>query len=389
MERRAHRRVAASRGTAMATLLCARIIAARVARAVVSPYYRYRYARALHAVRVGLAMLVSILVTTGINVPNGIWASVTVLVVIGGLQHHGNIRKRAVERALGTVLGAVVGLLLLIQLHLIGSAPLMYLLMSVAAGVCAYFAIGRPGYMALLTAVTICIVAGHGESTIATGLWRMLTVLVGIAIALAFAFALPLYATYSWRYLLARNLRECARLYTRIATGTPINPGEQLGTFAGLGERLVKQRSLMPSVAKEIDVPLERLEEIQRLHRSLISALEMIAAAALAAPADPGRAASAAGAGKREPQTYAVRATLLAMARALRFGSDTRVRLPADGRWPPGATAIVVADAQKLSGPEWLAQRFVEQVDQLRALLAETEARWNIERRTTLAMRRQ
>ncbi|HWX12446.1 MAG TPA: FUSC family protein, partial [Trinickia sp.] len=191
------------------------------------------------------------------------------------------------------------------------------------------------------------------------------------------------------RYLLARNLRECARLYTRIATGTPINPGEQLGTFAGLGERLVKQRSLMPSVAKEIDVPLERLEEIQRLHRSLISALEMIAAAALAAPADPGRAASAAGAGKREPQTYAVRATLLAMARALRFGSDTRVRLPADGRWPPGATAIVVADAQKLSGPEWLAQRFVEQVDQLRALLAETEARWNIERRTTLAMRRQ
>jgi uncharacterized membrane protein YccC len=288
----------------MATFLCARIIAARVARAVVSPYYRYRYARALHAVRVGLAMLVSILVTTGINVPNGIWASVTVLVVIGGLQHHGNIRKRAVERALGTVLGAVVGLLLLIQLHLIGSAPLMYLLMSVAAGVCAYFAIGRPGYMALLTAVTICIVAGHGESTIATGLWRMLTVLVGIAIALAFSFALPLYATYSWRYLLARNLRECARLYTRIVTGTPINPGEQLGAFAGLGERLVKQRSL------------------------------------------------------------------------------------ADGRWPPGATAIVAADAQKLSGPEWLAQRFAEQVDQLRALLAETEARWNIERRTTPAMRR-
>jgi uncharacterized membrane protein YccC len=340
----------------------------------------------LHGVRVGLAMLVSILVTTGINVPNGIWASVTVLVVIGGLQHHGNIRKRAVERALGTVLGAVVGLLLLIQLHLIGSAPLMYLLMSVAAGVCAYFAIGRPGYMALLTAITICIVAGHGESTIATGLWRMLTVLVGIAIALAFSFALPLYATYSWRYLLARNLRECARLYTRIATGTPIKPGEQLATFAGLGERLVKQRSLMPSVAKEIDVPLERLEEIQRLHRSLISALEMIATAA---PADPGRAASAIGAGKREPQIYAVRATLLAMARALRFGSETRVRLPADGRWPPGAAAIVVADTQKLSGPDWLAQRFAEQVDQLRALLAETEARWNIERRATPAVRLQ
>jgi uncharacterized membrane protein YccC len=371
----------------MATLLSARIIAARVARAVASPYYRYRYARALHAVRVGLAMLVSILVTTGINVPNGIWASVTVLVVIGGLQHHGNIRKRAVERALGTVLGAVVGLLLLIQFHLIGSAPLMYLLMSVAAGVCAYFAIGRPGYMALLTAITIFIVAGHGESTIATGLWRMLNVLVGIAIALAFSFALPLYATYSWRYLLARNLRECERLYARIAAGTPPEPGEQLAIFVGLGERLVKQRSLMPSVAKEIDMPLDRLEEIQRLLRSLISALEMIVTAAPAAPEGPGRAASAASAGKREPQTHAVCTTLHAMARALRFGSGTRVRLPADGRWPPGAAAIVVDDARKLSGPEWLAQRFAEQVKQLRALLAETEARWNIERRTTPAMR--
>jgi uncharacterized membrane protein YccC len=368
----------------MATLLSARIIAARVARTVVSPYYRYRYARALHAVRVGLAMLVSILVTTGISVPNGIWASVTVLVVIGGLQHHGNIRKRAVERALGTVFGAVVGLLLLIQLHLIGSAALMYLLMSVAAGVCAYFAIGRPGYMALLTAITIFIVAGHGESTIATGLWRMLNVLVGIAIALAFSFALPLYATYSWRYLLARNLRECERLYARIAAGTPPEPGEQLAIFVGLGERLVKQRSLMPSVAKEIDMPLDRLEEIQRLLRSLISALEMIVTAA---PEGPGRAASAVAAGKREPQTYAVCTTLLAMARALRFGSGTRVRLPADGRWPPGAAAIVVVDARKLSGPEWLAQRFAEQVEQLRALLAETEARWNIERRTTPAMR--
>lgn len=266
----------------MAILVPPRVLAVRLARAISSPYYRYRHARALHAMRVGLAMLASILVTTGINVPNGIWASVTVLVVIGGLQHHGNIRKRAAERALGTVLGAVVGLLLLVQLHLIGSMPLMYVLMSLAAGVCGYFAIGRPGYVALLAAITICIVAGHGESTIDTGLWRTLNVLIGIVVALAFSFALPLYATYSWRYLLARNLRECARLYTRIATGAPGEAGAQLAAFVALGQRLVKLRSLMPSVAKEIDVPLKELEAIQRLNRSILSALEMISTAALA-----------------------------------------------------------------------------------------------------------
>jgi len=364
----------------MPILLRPRALAARLARAVSSPYYRYRYARLLHAVRVGLAMLASILVTTGIDIPNGIWASVTVLIVIGGLQHHGNIRKRAVERAIGTVLGAVAGLLLLVQLHLIGSMPLMYLLMALAAGICGYFAIGRPGYIALLAAITICIVAGHGESTIDTGLWRMLNVLIGIGIALAFSFALPLYATYSWRYLLARNLRECARLYTRLATGEPVDSTEQLAAFAALGQRLVKLRSLMPSVAKEIDVPLKELESIQHLHRSILGALEMMSTATFAELRDEAMPARTA---RREGNVYAVRATLIAVARALRFGSNTKKWLPASGAWPPDAVPIVVTDSQALNGPRWLAERFASQVDELRALLAQTETHWNIERRST------
>jgi uncharacterized membrane protein YccC len=369
----------------MAMLLPIRILAARATRALASPYYRYRYAKVLHGVRVGLAMLVSILVTTGIDVPNGIWASVTVLIVIGGLQHHGNIRKRAAERALGTALGAIIGLLLLIQLDLIGSRPLTYVLMSVAAGICGYFAIGRPGYVALLTAITICIVAGHGDSTIATGLWRVLNVLIGIAIALAFSFALPLYATYSWRYLLARNLRECARVYMRAATGVPMEPDEQLATFAALGERLVKLRSLMPSVAKEIDIPLKQLEEIQRLHRSLISALEMIS---MAASAEPGRTSLTVSTGKRNSQAYAVRATLLVMARALRFGVHARDWMPVDSRQTPDSASTSAAlDSSAHSGPDWLCQRFAEKVERLRALLGQTEAQWNIEHRAAPAVR--
>src|SRR5579864_105906 len=82
----------------------------RMIRAVSSPYYRYRHAKVLHSLRVGLAMLVSILATTGINLPHGIWSSVTLLVVIGGLQHHGNIRKKSADRAAGTLLGAALGL---------------------------------------------------------------------------------------------------------------------------------------------------------------------------------------------------------------------------------------------------------------------------------------
>lgn len=348
---------------------------------VVSPYYRYRHASVLHAVRVGLAMLVSILVTTGIHVPNGIWASVTVLVVIGGLQHHGNIRKKAADRALGTMLGALVGLLLIAQLHWIGSMPLTYVLMSIAAGVCGYYAIGQAGYIALLTAITICIIAGHGDSTIDTGLWRALNVMIGIAVALAFSFALPLYATYSWRYLLARNLRDCARIRARIARGQPLDVEAHVAAFAALNSRLVKLRSLMPSVAKEVDIPLKRLEAIQRLHRSTLSALEMMSTSAAMHPS----AAVVSG-----DQARTERAALLRMARALRFGAQSRAgqrlaapllpgRCGAHTASEGGENAESLAPEEILPGPRWVAAWFAEQVDALRALLEDTEQHWHIE----------
>ncbi|MEQ5841602.1 FUSC family protein [Paraburkholderia acidicola] len=371
---------------------------ARLWRIVTSPFYRYRHAKLIHGVRVGLAMLVSILATTGINIPNGVWASVTLLVVIGGLQHQGNIRKKAAERAAGTLLGATIGLGLIVQGHLVGSLPLTYLLMSVIAGICSWYAIGKAGYVALLTAITMVIVAGHGHNAIDVGLWRTANVLIGIVIALAFSFALPLYATYSWRYLLADNLRECARIYTRMvgagadSAGTAaLSADEQTRTFLRLGTRLVQLRALIPSVAKEIDVPQSTLEDIQRLHRSMLSALEMMTTGTLTHVDAAARAAFAQQCG---PQWHRVRGVLLGTARALRFAGTTRFRMPERplARDTVGSTPIdpatnLPADPQPdlpadLQGPYWLGLRLAEQVEQLRALLAQTEAHWNIDGHT-------
>ena len=365
-------------------------------RALSSPYYRYRNARVIHSVRVGLAMLASILATSGINIPHGIWASVTLLVVIGGLQHQGNIRKKAAERAFGTLLGAVIGLTLIVVQAVTGSAPLTYVLMSLVAAVCGYYAIGKPGYVALLAAITMCIVAGHGDNLIDTGLWRTLNVMIGIVIALAFSFALPLHATYSWRYSLADNLRECARVYAQVANGEHIDPDEQVRTFMRMNARLVELRSLMPSVTKEIDVPLARLEQVQRLHRAMLSALEMLCTGTSSYEQALVRVAFAQ---RGEP----VRRALLATARALRFGggrhpdaasqglrpSDVSVRAcdtePSAVAGGEDANAAVSPPARselapQLQGPYWLSLRVEEQVERLRALLLETEPRWNIER---------
>jgi uncharacterized membrane protein YccC len=359
------------------TVIPRRPALSRMVRAVTSPYYRYRHAKVLHSVRVGLAMLASILATTGIDIPHGIWSSVTLLVVIGGLQHHGNIRKKAAERAAGTLLGASIGLLLILQQNLIGSLPLTYVLMAIVASICAWFAIGSSGYVGLLTAITMCIVAGHGDNLIDVGLWRTLNVLIGIVIALAFSFALPLHATYSWRYGLAANLRECASIYARLLDGETVSEEEQVRRFLEINKRLVQLRSLMPSVAKEIDVPQAKLEEIQRLHRSVLSALELLATGPLM-HADAG--ARAAYAQQCGVEVRSVRAILLAIARALRFGRATHFGIPAASPLAQTHGGAALGLPPDLQGPYWLGQRLAEQVERLRALLLETESNWNIER---------
>lgn len=342
-------------------------------RAITSPYYRYRNAKVIHSLRVGLAMLTSILATTGINIPHGIWASVTLLVVIGGLQHQGFIRKKAGERALGTLLGALIGLTLIVVQAVSGSLATTYVLMSVIAGVCGYYAIGKPGYIALLTAITMCIVAGHGDNLIDTGLWRTLNVMIGIVIALAFSFALPLHATYSWRYRLAANLRGCARLYEQVMSGRAVDADAHTEAFRRLGEGLVQLRSLMPSVAKEIDVPVSQLDQIQRLHRSMLGALEMLSGGVARDGQPPVRLPFTA-------RSESVRAMLLATARALRFGGERRTWSAADALRPRPLAPTAGPLAPDLQGPWWLALRFEDQVDELRALLLAIEPKWNIER---------
>jgi uncharacterized membrane protein YccC len=359
------------------TVIPRRSMVSRMVRAITSPYYRYRHAKVLHSLRVGLAMLFSILATTGIDIPHGIWSSVTLLVVIGGLQHHGNIRKKAADRAAGTLLGASIGLLLIVLQNVFGSLPLTYALMSIVAAICAWFAIGSSGYIGLLTAITMCIVAGHGDNLIDVGLWRTLNVLIGIVIALAFSFALPLHATYSWRYGLAANLRECAQIYTRLLEGETIGEEEQVKRFLQINRRLVQLRSLMPSVAKEIDVPQTKLEEIQRLHRSVLSSLELLATGPLMQADATARAAFAAQCGA---EVRAVRAILLAIARGLRFGRATHFGIPAASPLAQTLRDAALKLPPDLQGPYWLGQRLAEQVDRLRTALLETEPKWNIER---------
>jgi uncharacterized membrane protein YccC len=281
--------------------------------------------------------------------------------VLGGLQHHGNIRRKAVERALGTVIGAVAGLLVIVGQTAMAPVPVSYVVIPVACAVCGYHAIGKGGYIALLAAITIYIVAGHGGNTIADGLWRTADVLVGIAMAMLFSFALPLYATYAWRNKLADALRGCARMHAALAGSRPIDKADLDKTMATLATLLVQMRSLMPSVNKETDISPAQLEAIQHSLRVCISMLELLSAMpSLTNWADLCR------------EHRRLSEMLVGMSRALRFGTLSRLAPRARGSAPFGVPPA------ELAGQASMTQALAHEFDVLRERLAATAAQWNL-----------
>jgi uncharacterized membrane protein YccC len=337
------------------------------------PARRYRHARLIHATRVAFAVLASIVLTTGIQLPHGAWATITVLVVIGGLQHHGNIRRKSAERALGTFIGAAVGLAVIAQQSWLHIPLISYALILVACGVCAYQAIGKGGYIALLSAITIVIVAGHGDNAIADGLWRAVNVLIGTAIALLFSFALPLYATYSWRAKLAEALRACAGLYGKIADCGALDRVALQKVMVAQGALLIQLRSLMPSVASEIKVSTEQLEAIQHRLRISISLLEVLATIR---PAVDDADAKAFIESHLASEHRRVARMLKDMARALKFG--TIARLAPHGVVAPELSISANATSAQLAGYVSLMLRLSSEFEELRARLAAIADHWNI-----------
>jgi uncharacterized membrane protein YccC len=325
----------------------------------------------IHAVRVSLGLLASIALTTGINLPHGEWASVTMLVVIGGLQHHGNIGKKAAERAIGTLVGAAVGLVLVVQQSWLGMPWLTYFAMAVVCGFFSYHAIGKGGYTALLAGITVFIVAGHGDNPVSDGLWRAVDILIGIVLALAFSFALPLYAVYSWRYNLADALRDCATIYARIINGQAITDDEHLKLMGRLNTVMVQQRSLMPSVSKEVKISMNELDAIQRQLRLCVSTLEILGNTR---PDTNNPEAIALMQAALSAEHRQIRVQLIGMARALTSGVTHRLSRPME-------LPIVSLDTpvyNALDGYRLLTRQLAANIGAMRQRLAKTAPRWNI-----------
>ncbi|SUX88906.1 FUSC family protein [Chromobacterium violaceum] len=178
-------------------------------RVLVVPYYLNRYARQVHVLRVALAFLFGLALVLASGIPHGGWMLVTILIVLGGVPHWGGVRRKALERMGGSLLGALAGLAAIL-LH--GVSPyLCYAWMLLVVALSSWHAQGRGGYLALLTGITLVIVGGLGDEPINEALWRSCNVLIGSLIGMVAAATLRCgrwtAGASCWRTICAR--RRC------------------------------------------------------------------------------------------------------------------------------------------------------------------------------------
>ena len=270
---------------------------------VIEPYARYQHADVLHAIRLGIAIILALLVNKVTHFPHGEWTTITVFIILGLLQYQGAIYTKAKERVLGTLLGIVTALGILWFNQSVGAWLWVdYALIGLISGIIGYLAVKNLGYTGLLTGITmLMIVSNLGQSSIGQdGIYRALNILLGTGVAVAATLILPLKSTLMWRFLLASNLEACSSLYAGV--GNHIDAAEVLGDehvnpaalavegvpvdktlvaeLQQINNRLLAVRPHIAATASESGIEKGTLETIQRTHRNIIGTIDLLLSAA-------------------------------------------------------------------------------------------------------------
>lgn len=272
----------------------------------IEPYVRYQYADILHAIRLGVAIILAFLVNKLTNLPHGEWTTITVFIILGLLQYQGAIYTKAKERVLGTLLGIGAALGVLWFSHNVGSWLWVdYALIGLLSGVIGYLAIRQLGYTGMLTGITmLMIVSDLGQNSVGPdGMYRVLNILLGTGVAVAVTLILPLKSTLMWRFLLSTNLETCSKLYAGVGnhidatdgvTGNATRIQEPITSqisdipvdkvlvtsLQQINKRLLAVRPHIAATASESGIKKETLETIQRTHRNIIGTIDLLLSAA-------------------------------------------------------------------------------------------------------------
>ena len=233
----------------------------------------YRHYRVVHGIRIALAFVLTFLLVRLLNVPEGTWPLITLVVVMGPISFWGNVVPRAFERIGGTILGSALGLVAL-KLELI-SLPVMVLWCAVAMFLCGWLALGKKPYQALLIGITLAVVVGAPPGDMHTALWRSGDVIFGSLLAMLFTGIWPQRAFLHWRIQMANYVTAFNRLYQAGFSPNLVERPRLEKHLQKVLNDVVKMRGLITPASKETHIQKAIFEAIQTVSRNLVCMLEL------------------------------------------------------------------------------------------------------------------
>ncbi|OON39735.1 hypothetical protein BTJ39_11895 [Izhakiella australiensis] len=233
----------------------------------------YRYHRVVHGVRIALAFVLTFLMVRLLDIPEGSWPLITIVVVMGPVSSWGNVFPRALQRITGTVIGVISGLIAL-YLELF-SLPVMLLWCAIVMFTCGYLTLGKHPYMALLIGITLAVVSSAVRGDIEMALWRGGDVIIGSVLALVYTSIWPARAYTQWRIRLSDVLLEIAKIYHAGFSPNLVERPHLKNPLQRLMVAVVRMRSMLEPASKESRIPKSVFEGIQTLNRNMVCTLEL------------------------------------------------------------------------------------------------------------------
>ncbi|MGL4473195.1 MAG: FUSC family protein [Shewanella sp.] len=246
-----------------------------------------RYPAWFHAFRVTFTTALAMLIITFTQVPHGVWALITIIMVMGSVAYLGEVLSKAKQRIIGTLSGAALGL----SLYLLPNSDMvlhtsLFLLMLATS---IYFTRGKYSYAMLLCALTITLVATAGPGNLDVAWQRTFNVIWGALLAmLASRMLFPIRALHHFHVLNAEILQSAAKAYQAHLAHTQLRQTqlEQITNqqtsaaasvlLAELKTLLTKQISILPHAIKESGVKNEHFAKITEAHKRMLHSLQTL-----------------------------------------------------------------------------------------------------------------
>lgn len=235
----------------------------------------YSRFKQLHGIRIALAFTLTFMVFRELHSDKLDYIIMTLISILMPMPYWGNVLIRSMQRTLGTVIGSLIGMLLLYtEAH---SFPLMLALATISMFVCGLIALGKNMYVGMLIGMTISIVATAPVGDMDSALIRSAQTVGGSILALVFSAILPLKGFVFWRMNISTILRDTARLYDehimKLNSTDPEQWDNQLKNT--LSTLLACNTYIAPSV-KETHVPAATFTAIHGRIRRLVAILELL-----------------------------------------------------------------------------------------------------------------